>query len=337
MFITPQIMSPKFFYHRILNMFKVRTPSIPEQTGIELGRKSIYIMPSRYGIGFIVILLIMLFGAINYNNNLGYLLTFLLTSLGLVSILHTYRNLSGLNIRAIKTTAVFMGEHADFKLRIDNPSALTRYALLFQPATAPNFWSAQPVGASSVVTDAPKHTHCIISLKVLAEERGYFSLKKIIVFTRFPLGFFHAWAILHLDTKVLVYPAPIGRDAFPQHISAQLQTGQYVGNGDDFVGYRSYQLGDSPKHIAWKAVAREQGTFVKQFGGAKSQQVYFTWEMVSHLASIEVALSQLTLWIVLADKQGLSYGLTLPHLQIPCAQGAAHRQYCLQTLALFGK
>jgi hypothetical protein len=115
---------------RYLRALKARIQFIPPQNRVQLGRRRIYIMPSRYGIWFTSTLLVMLFGAINYNNSLGYLLTFLLASLGLVSILYTYRNLAGLTVEVGKAQAVFVGEMADFKLLIDNQAQAARYALI---------------------------------------------------------------------------------------------------------------------------------------------------------------------------------------------------------------
>jgi uncharacterized protein (DUF58 family) len=169
----------------------------------------------------------------------------------------------------------------------------------------------------------------LVSIKVLAQERGYFPLGLVTVFTRYPLGLLHAWAILNLDMKVLVYPAPLGQSLLPAS-SLQEVMGESTlqsGSGEDFLGYRAYQLGDSPRHIAWKVEAREQGTFIKQFGGTGSPMLWLDWKQVSHLASIETALSQLALWVVLADKQGACYGLRLPDVEITPSHGDQHVVY----------
>ncbi|MDD2816588.1 MAG: DUF58 domain-containing protein [Thiotrichaceae bacterium] len=324
---------------RYLHALKARIQFIPPQSHVKLGRRRIYIMPSRYGIWFTSTLLVMLFGAINYNNSLGYLLTFLLTSLGLVSILYTYRNLAGLSVEVGKAQAVFVGEMADFKLLIDNQGQAARYALNWQLAPAPNFWKATETSAQSSVVEVEENKTILVSIKVLAQERGYFPLGLVTVFTRYPLGLFHAWAILNLDMKALVYPAPLGQSLLPAS-SLQEVMGESTlqsGSGEDFLGYRAYQLGDSPRHIAWKVEARDQGTFIKQFGGTGSPMLWLDWKQVSHLASTETALSQLALWVVLADKQGACYGLRLPDVEIPPSHGDQHRVRCLQALALFGK
>ena len=61
---------------------------------IVLAQRRIFILPSRYGLIYLVALLLMLTGSINYNLSLGFVLTFLLAALGVYSILHTFRNLA---------------------------------------------------------------------------------------------------------------------------------------------------------------------------------------------------------------------------------------------------
>ncbi len=78
-------------------------------------RKRVYIFPTRYGLIFSVNLLVMLIGAINYNNSLAYSLTFLLGGLFLIAMIHTYSNLRGLIISASPADAVFAGQIAVFQ------------------------------------------------------------------------------------------------------------------------------------------------------------------------------------------------------------------------------
>jgi uncharacterized protein (DUF58 family) len=52
--------------------------------------------------------------------------------------------------------------------------------------------------------------------------------------------------------------------------------------------------------------------------------------------ALEQALSRLCAWVLLADKQGLQYGLRLAGQELPPGSGEAHRKNCLQALALVG-
>ena len=94
----------------------------PEAGPVQLDRSRIFILPTATGLLFAVVLLVMLLGAINYANNMGYMFTFLLGSMALVSILHSYRNLAQLQFAAGRAEPVFAGERAAFDIHVGNPA-----------------------------------------------------------------------------------------------------------------------------------------------------------------------------------------------------------------------
>ncbi len=107
---------------------RVLRPAL-EAGPVTLTRRRLYILPTRHGLLFALMQLVMLLGSINYANSMGFVLTFLLASLSVVSILHTYRNLALVSVSAGKSQPVFTGQEAHFQLRIDNPSVQPRLAI----------------------------------------------------------------------------------------------------------------------------------------------------------------------------------------------------------------
>jgi uncharacterized protein (DUF58 family) len=103
---------------------------------------------------------------------------------------------------------------------------------------------------------------------------------------------------------------------------------------DDFAGLRAFHPGDPPRHIAWKAYAREQGLQVKVYAGTAVTSHSFDWESLSGLG-IEARLSQLCRWVEDAYAAGRAFGLRLPGVEIAPNVGPGHRQRCLTALALF--
>jgi len=304
---------------------------VKREKSICLTRKKIYIIPTQQGFLFAFILLVMLLGAINYNNSMAYMLTFLLGSVGLVSILHTHRMLLGLKVEVGKVAPVFAGDSARFQILINNYGYSTRQALVFQIKPLKN----KTFQSDSVTIDVPSNQRTAVTLSMPTVKRGRIFLERVMVYSRFPLGLFHAWAYLDLDASLVVYPRPVGNEELPKGaFENQGQNTALIGSGDDFIGYREYQLGDSPQHIDWKAVAREKGWLIKQFGGADISQVWLTWNDVNNL-ELEVALSQLCLWVVRADNQAIHYGLKIGNHTFQPATGGQHREQCLKTLALF--
>ena len=297
-------------------------PQISSGT-ITLNQRRIFILPTRRGVGFALILLLMLLADINYNLSLGYVLTFLLATLAAMTMLHAFRNMAQLEVRAGRTNAVFSGDHAYFVFNFHNTSRQPRYQLTLHDAAG-----------HSTTFDLPPQHNTEVQLALPATRRGWLSSGRLTLYTEFPLGLFHAWSYLLFDTQCLVYPKPAAPLSLPASF-AQDGVGTLVSSGDeDFAGLRPYVAGDALPRIAWKALAREQGLQVKQFSATQGRELWLDW---SHLPQIdsERKLEILTRWVLDADAAQLRYGLRLPNIELPPAYQAGHREECLRALALF--
>jgi len=299
---------------------------------IRLQRRQVYILPTRQGLWFAVILFVMLLGSMNYNNSMGYTLTFLLVSLLLISMFHAHRMLLGLRINTLAVSPIFLGETIHFPLHIDNRDSHDRFSLSFHLGK-----TRMPLDNTQLLTHVENDTY-YINLSAESLQRGRQAVDVVTVSSQYPLGFFHVWAYLYFDMNALVYPAPEGHKNLPVggHTVNQGEGSPYQRGGDDFIGYRDYHIGDSLHHVDWKIVARQKGWHIKQFGGTGAATVWLTWEDVAHINHLEQALSQLCLWVLIADSQGAQYGLRLPHCEYQPDAGELHRERCLKALALFG-
>lgn len=298
----------------------------PERGAIVLGHRRVYILPARLGVLYGATLAILLVGSINYALALGFALTFCLAGLGFVGMVHTARNLARVGVSTGRNEPVFAGESAQFRLYLDGRARYDRPAIL-----------ARHLGSGSqFVIDIPADAIAEVVLAVPAWQRGWLPLGRVLLETRFPLGLFRAWSYVEPDARCLVYPKP-ERSALPTP-SAQSAAGtlrsQAVGN-DDFSGLRGYQLSDSPRHVAWKAVARTDDMLTKQFTGEAAAELWLEWSAVPASLGTERRLSRLAGWVLAAQAQGAFYGLRLPGTEIPPARGDAHAAACLQALAVF--
>lgn len=292
---------------------------------ILLVQRRIYILPTRFGVLFAVVLLLMLTGSINYALSLGYVLTFLLAALAVSAVLHTFRNLAGLRFTALRTPAVFAGDIAQFRICIDNTAMAERCSL----ALVRN-------RREIAFIDVPAEARVITAAPVTAQRRGLLRPEALTIATRFPLGLFRAWACINLDTECIVYPrpAPAGVPLPPQQAGGAGSAGQARGT-DDFSGLRSYLAGDSPRHVAWKAAARGQALLTKQFLGEADGELWLRADALSADLGLEDRLSRLSRWVLDAHTAGVRYGLELPGVLIPPNCGGLHRTRCLEALALF--
>jgi uncharacterized protein (DUF58 family) len=297
----------------------------PQGGSIVLTQRRIFILPSRYGVMYVVALLLMLTGSINYNLSLGFVLTFLLGALGINSILHTFRNLARLRISPGRVEPVFCGEHAHFTLVFDNPGALARYSI-----------GVTRDGKQDVYADVAANQSASVRVAIPAGRRGVLQPGRLTVFTRFPLGLCYAWSYADLDMRCIVYPrleapaVPLPRPEAHNGLGILHGAGQ-----EDFAGLRSYRPGDSPRHIAWKAAARDQGLMTKQFSGRADCELWLDWRATAVTLGTEARLSRLARWVIDAHATSLSFGLRLPGLALPPAPGDAQRERCLEALAMF--
>ncbi len=290
-----------------------------------LHRRRIYVLPTRSGVFFALVLLAMLVGAINYGSSLSFALTFLLGSLGMVSILHTFKNLHRLRFRAGRCAPVFAGQEAAFPIAVENVEG-PRFAVEFT-------WPGHP----TLVIDLAGEGSRWVELPVKSARRGRLPSPPCTVSTRYPLGLFRAWGHVHLQMECLVYPHPAEEKGLPEELFADRSGSGDRGNGsDDFAALRPYRPGDSLRHVHWKAVARGQAMLVKQFGGERAGELWLHWDALPGLDP-ETRLARLCRWVLEADAADCAYGLALPGRRIDPARGEGHRRRCLEALALHGE
>jgi uncharacterized protein (DUF58 family) len=297
---------------------------IPSQPSIILSQRSIFILPSKTGLAFCVLLILLLLLAINYQNALIYGLTFMLVSVLLITILHTFRNLSGLRLELIASQPGYVGDNIEFEIKIskttdsyhDNiqlswPNCLKQHARL-------NYQDSDTV-----------------HLFIPAKQRGWQRPGRLLVETLYPLGLIRAWTWIDFGAVTIAYPKPIFGSSLTTSpvLKEEGHNGCFVGS-DDFHQMRNYQEGDPLKHIAWRSYARTDQLMVKEFSSHQENDVMLDWFQMH--GDIESRLSQLTGLAIEANRKDIEFGLRLPTLEIPPACGQLHLNSVLKHLALYG-
>jgi len=301
-------------------IFRASTPETPPVT---LVQRRIFILPTKQGYFFAIVVALLLVFSINYALSLGFMLTFLLGSMAGVAMLHTWRNLAHLRLRPGRCDPVFAGETAHFSVTLETPSQ-TRFAI-----------GVRRKGDEAVFANVGAGEIAVISMPVVAARRGLLRCGRLEVFTRFPVSLFHAWSYVDFDLAVVVYPKPdTGGGTPPAQSRSASEEGIPIAGDEEFNMLRAYRAGDAPKLIAWKALAREQGLLTKEFSAMASSELWLDWDEV-HAGDVEMRLSILCHWVLQAERFGQSYGLRLPGTSIRPARGEQHRTRCLEALALF--
>lgn len=291
-----------------------------------VGGRRIYILPTRYGLMFAVLVGLMLIGALNYDNQPAYLLTFTLVGLGANAMYQTWRNLRGVRVEALHCQPAFCGHPLALRFRLHSVDGAPRFAIQLQ------------LDGQLAIDDLPADgEQRIFGLSVDTHQRGIYRVERLVVSTRYPLGLFNAWCYVAPGGEALVYPNP-GDGVAAQRVAQYSLEGEREGGSgsDDFAGLRDYRPGDAPRHIDWKSLARERGLMTKQFSSQQGASVLLDW---SALASrdVEWKLSQLTRAVLDAEQAGLRYALRLPGTLLPSAGGNAHLHACLRALACYSE
>lgn len=312
-------------YGRVARMAAARrAPLASGAAGLSLHRSSLYILPTREGLYYAAMLVVMLLAAVNYANGLAYALTFLLAAIAVVGILHTYQNIARLRISGGPAPPVFAGEPARFTLVAHNDTRVARYAVDIG------------VGAHARRIDVPSQGTAAIELTVPTVHRGYLRAPPVRLSTRFPLGLWRAWSrLVAVPARCLVYPNPAPEEPLPE--TPGRQTGRERSRnaeGEDFAGLREFRHGDPVQRVAWKKVASGRGWHTKQFAAPVGQVCWLDWHALAGRGD-EERLSLLCRWVLMAEQQEIAYGLRLPGCTIEPGTGALHRDHCLEQLAVF--
>ena len=327
--------------NRLRSWFENR---LPLTDNVKLTQRTVYILPTRPGLMLGVTLLTLLVASINYQLNLGYLLTFLLAGCALVGMHVCHGTLRGLTMHLIAPPAHFAGASAAFDIHLTNNRRSIRYGVglgLLDPLAA---GSTRNSARHWAWTDVPAQGSSTVQVAFTPARRGLHRLPTLTAETRFPLGTFRVWTVWRPAAQMLVYPAP---ELHPPPLppgeprARSPATSLQLRSSGEPDGIRGYRRGDPMKLVVWKKAARAAGQESSEGGGLivrDAQQVGqpVLWLDVTQTGSsdTEHRLSRLCAWVLQAERLGLAYGLRLAARQIPPASGEAHKRQCLEALAL---
>ncbi len=296
---------------------------LPAARSITLDRHRLFVFPSRVGFGFLLFVVVILLVAINYQNNMVFGLAFLLSSLMVVTILHTWANLSGLTVSSLRAIPVFAGESACFNIRISRPAQGDRHAIILT-------WPDDDSAYVSLLEE----NEAVVELSLPARRRGILRPGRLLIESHYPLGLVRCWSWIDLALETLVYPQPLEKGSHADN-SGETDSGEVLVNlaGDDYYGLREYQAGDSLKQVAWKHYARGHDLQTRQFAAYRDHQLWLDYE--SYTGDVETRLSALCFEVLRVEANKEEYGLRLPGIEIEPGKGDRHREQVLGALALF--
>ena len=320
---------------------------LPLSDQVTLSQRSVYVLPTRPGLMLGVTLLTLLVASINYQLNLGYLLTFLLAGSALVGMHICHSTLRGLAMNLIAPPATYAGTSAIIDVKLTNARRSVRYGIGLRvmylqslpekkqkPNVSPANWSW---------TDVPAQGNSTVQVAFTPPKRGLYRVPTLTAETRFPLGTFRVWTVWRPAAQIVVYPAPeMDPPPLPpgEPRAGGAPTASASRSTGDFDGVRSYRRGDPLKLVVWKKAAKTDpfvggqnaGLVVRDTQQAQRHELWLDF-LQSGTFETEHRLSRLCAWVLQCEKLGLDYGLRLPSLELKPGSGEAHKRSCLEALA----
>lgn len=308
---------------------------LPRTDTLLLTQRNVYILPTRAGWMLAFTLLLLLVGSINYQLNLGYLLTFLLAGSAVVGMHICHANLRGLSLHLTPPAPVHAGQAAMLEVRLANEAGKARYGIgvgVIDTAAGgdvPLAWN-----------DVPAQSVARLQVATPTTRRGLHPLPALTAVTLFPLGTFRVWTVWRPASQLLVFPAP---ELHPPPLPPGEPQPGFAGSASvqstgEFDGVRAYRRGDPQKSIVWKkaaqAFAAGRNDLVSRDALSTQRQQLWLDHSRCGAGDMESRLSRLTAWVLMAERLGLDYGLRIPGRELAPDQGVAHRSRCMEAMAL---
>ena len=298
---------------------------LPRCDSLTLTQRNVYILPTGPGFMLAATLLLLLLTSINYQLNLGYLLTFLLAGSAIVGMHVSHGTLRGLALSLLPPQPQFVGASARLDVSFQSQRRRTRHGIGIA-VMGSGHW---------VWTDVPALGSTTLHLTFEPKRRGLQPVPTLTLETRFPLGTFRVWSVWRPAAQVLVYPAPeVNAPHLPSgEPRADGAASTHPSASGDYDGVRAYRRGDPPKRIVWKKVAKADELVSRDAEQLQHSELWLDQRQCG-ASDPEHQLSRLCAWVVEAERQGLDFGLRLSALEIKPASGAAQKRRCLEALAL---
>lgn len=290
----------------------------------------IYILPTGRGCLFLSAMVIMILVAATYNNNLIFILAFLLFAVFFIGMLQTHFNLKGVRLKFVSGEEGFEGEPLRLAFHIFQMRRRPKSSLVIRCQS--KRWKTLSQGVGQLSGREP---FVVVRVSVIAWKRGVHPLPDVILETFYPLGLFRAWKVFRLPGEIVVYPKPVGgRTLEPVPFAmGEEALGLRTSPDGDFGELKNYLPGESYHQIAWKQFARSGNLYSKVHWGEEHRHYLLPWAPEG--SPTELYLGQMSQWVRTAIEENATFGMDLPNVKIEFGSGFDHARLCWQTLARY--
>lgn len=289
----------------------------PRARQVTLSQKIIYILPSRFGLWYILLLILLYLLGTNYQNNLILLMSYMLFSVLLLALALAWRNLHGLTVSCAPVLSAYAEEVLMVPVSLHSPQPRQQLQCYFSSTASP-----------AVLEDNRQQ----LMVPLATKQRGFLPLPRLTLHSYYPFGLFNCKSLLNLDYHYWVFPKPLTAKSV---VISSDTSGSKKNSSEDFDTIRSYQAGDSLKLMLWKRLARDPANPVIKHAPSSPQPDpdWITIPAVSG-AALEVALSKACFLMIQLEQRSKPYGLRIKGKSISPSCGQPHLERCLRELAL---
>lgn len=293
----------------------------PAKSKLFLNRHTIYVLPSKFGCLFFLVIFSLFIGSVNYQLSSGFFLTFLLVTIVMLSAWVGHQNLNGICFTAQEVKDIATNQDCLIPIKMTYSKSGCYDLSLIIDNYSQN-WAE--VNSGQVIC---------IKYKFLA--RGYHQIPRIRVETRFPFGLFIVWSYLTFDTHVYVYPQPKAPGFWPEPCIASNQQTTSVGDEEFYTLKQSDNPWKQPSRISWTTAAKGYGWYEKQYNSPDRTLYFFSTQQVSRF-TLEEGLKYISYWLIESEKKGYDYAFL--HQPIGTAShGKQHLRQQLRQVAIYGQ
>jgi uncharacterized protein (DUF58 family) len=291
------------------------------------------------GLAYAACAVVLVFGAINGQNNLLFWLFGLAVAGLILSGLVSGAVLMRLELTREAPRTATVGEPVTIHYTLRNRARfIPALALHVEELPLPNERPlARPPGRlTSVAPFIPPRGALTVRASIRPLHRGRTTLSRIRVWTTFPFGLMKKSVTFEQHAHLLVRPAPAVIDP-AVWASARGPGGGSTSirarHGDEFHSLREYAPGDSIRRIAWRATARLDRPVIRELSDHASSDAVIVLEP-GDPGAWELAVSAAAGLALDAARRGFALGLAAPDGWEPPARGRRHLERTLDALAV---
>ncbi|MEO2279383.1 DUF58 domain-containing protein [Pseudoalteromonas pernae] len=291
---------------------------------ITLSHNTLYVLPSKMGMLFLLVAVLNFILGANYQNNLIQVTAYLMLILVLMSLIQAYSNMKGLVLDFQDIPDVFANQPVSYRVRVSNEQRRS-YAVYLKWDGVSYLLDSVDNAPQEVIISGDKHT------------RGKYAAKRLKIMSSFPFSLAQVWSYLEPKKMYYVYPATYAHNhplsTYMTQSDESDSTALYKPGNDEFAGLREQKHQVDYRRISWKHFAKREELLEKEF--VTQAQAAKVLDFESLVGSTEQRLSMMAFTIEEAKRQSIPIAIQLPGRHLATDGPTTEYTEILRALATF--